>query len=273
MLKLSLDQTAFDALTDQQKSLYVEKDGNHILDIEGGVVPLCEFDKLKTENSTLLGQVYGPDGKKSYREMFEGSQTANQAIRKERDAFETDLKKWQALGTLEDLQRSLDELEELRKKGGNMDEAQKQITALKADIRKLTDERDQLNTRYGDLEKERNELADFKTKAKQQADFASAQTQINEAVARLEGANKPALTRSLIGMYKNGELALGEDGKLFAPENNQTLDAFAAYYMKLYRLYDQPAGVPGGATPPLNGGHSTNNEKVTAKTLADTFRI
>ena len=272
MLKLSLDQASFDALDAQQKALYIEKDGNHILDIEGGAVAQSEFDKLKEENTALAGKINGPEGK-SYKDMFEGSQNANKAIRTERDAFEAENKKWQALGKIEELQAKLDELEELRKKGGSMDEAQKQITALKADIRKLTDERDQLNSKYEGLEKERNELADFKTKAKQQADFANAQTQINEAVSKLEGANKPALIRSLVGMYKNGELALGEDGKLFAPENNQTLDAFAAYYMKLYRLYDSPSGVPGGATPPPPGGHNTNNEKVTAKTIADTFRI
>ena len=43
--KLTIDKTAFDALTDQQKPFYIEKEGSYCLDIEGGAVAQADFDE------------------------------------------------------------------------------------------------------------------------------------------------------------------------------------------------------------------------------------
>ena len=75
-IQLTVDAETYKGLGDQQK-LYVEKDGGYVLDIEGGAVSQSAYDELKTANETLTGQVNGPEGK-SWQEMFEGSQKANQ---------------------------------------------------------------------------------------------------------------------------------------------------------------------------------------------------
>ena len=270
--KLTIDKTAFDALTDQQKPFYIEKEGSYCLDIEGGAVAQADFDALKTQNTELSGLVTGPDGKK-WKDMFEGSQTANKAIREERDAAKTDLDKWiKAFGKIEDVQTMKDELEGFRKKGVNLDEAQKEIATLKGDIRKLTDERDTLKTQNGTLTTERDELASFKKSAQEKANFAEAQSQIADTVDKLEGANKRALTRSLVDKYKTGELTFGDDGKLFDKAGNATLAAYAKQYMEDFNLYDVNPNQGGGSNPPGKGqGGGDGGTTVTAATFTGLF--
>ena len=267
--KLTIDKATFDALNDQQKPFYAEKDGSYVLDIEGGAVAQADYDALKTTNEELTGKVNGPDGK-SWKDMFEGSQTANKAIRTERDAFKVDLDKWiQAFGKIEDAQTMKDELEGFRKQGKNLDEAQKEIAALKGNIRTLTEERDTLKTQNGTLATERDELAAFKKTAQEQADFAEAQRQIIEVVDKLEGANKRALTRSLLKEF-NGELVFGDDRKLFCKKSNETLSAYAKRYLEDYGFYAVNPNQPGGANPPGGGqvGGGNNNGVVNAASIA-----
>lgn len=252
-IKLTIDKTAFDALNDQQKPLYIEKDGSYVLDVEGGAVAQADFDAQKTTIEELKGQVNGPDGK-SWKDMFEGSQNANKAIRGERDGFEGELKKWQALGKLEDVQKQKDELDAFRKKGEGLDALQKENTELKGSVRSLTDERDNLKTQAENLTKERDELAKFKTEAEKLTAFNKAQEQITAEVEKLEGANKRAMNRSLIERYIAGELIFDDKGNLFCKSKNQSLAAYAKEYLEDYQLFAVAPNTPGKATPPNYGG-------------------
>ena len=80
-----------DKLDEQTKGLYKKSDetGKFVLDV-GGAVPQGDYDALKAKNDELNAIAYSSDGK-SYKESFEGSQTANRAIRDERDKFKKDL--------------------------------------------------------------------------------------------------------------------------------------------------------------------------------------
>lgn len=251
-IKLAIDAEAYKGLNDQQKPLYVEKDGSYVLDVEGGAVPQADFDAQKTAMEELKEQVNGPEGK-PWKEMFEGSQNANKAIRGERDNFEGELKKWQALGKLEEVQKQKDELDAYKKKGEGLDALQKENTELKGSLRALTDERDNFKSQAESLTKERDELAKFKTEAEKLTAYNKAQEQITAEVEKLEGANKRAMNRSLIERYNAGELSFDDKGNLYCKSKNQSLAAYAKEYLEDYQLYQVAPNTPGKANPPNRG--------------------
>ena len=264
-LKLTVDAETYKGLGDQQK-LYVEKDGGYVLDIEGGAVAQSAYDELKTANETLTGQVNGPEGK-SWQEMFEGSQKANKTIRGERDNFEGELKKWKALGTLEEAQKMKDELDAFRKKGEGLDAAQKENTELKGQIRALTDERDALKQSATQLTTERDELAKFKSEAEKLSAYTKAKDQIEATVEKMEGANKRGLSRALIDKYETGKLSFDKDGSLIDKAGNLSLQAYAKQYMEDFGLYAVSPNTPGRATPP-GGGQPPASTTVDGASLA-----
>lgn len=264
-IQLTVDAETYKGLGDQQK-LYVEKDGGYVLDIEGGAVSQSAYDELKTANETLTGQVNGPEGK-SWQEMFEGSQKANKTIRGERDKFEGELKKWTAIGTLEEAQKMKDELDAFRKKGEGLDAAQKENTELKGQIRALTDERDALKQSATQLTTERDELAKFKSEAEKLSAYNKAKEQIEATVDKMEGANKRGLSRALIDKYETGKLSFDKDGSLIDKAGNLSLQAYAKQYMEDFGLYAVSPTTPGRATPP-GGGQPPASKTVDGASLA-----
>lgn len=229
------------------REYYTEKDGTFYLDVDGGAVSKKDYDDLNEKHNALTSLAKAPDGK-TYKEMFEGSQTANHAIRQERDTALSELKKWQALGNISDVQSWRDELDGYKANGSKLNEAQQQIAELKKANREYFDKENELKTEIDNLKNQNIELTTFKAETTKQLDLADAETKIATVVDGIQGANARALKLNLRNAYKNGELVRDNDSNLVSADGKLSLVAFANEQMEAYGLYAR--NTPGASNPP-----------------------
>ncbi|MFA6836551.1 MAG: hypothetical protein WCR04_09145 [Fibrobacteraceae bacterium] len=261
-LKLTIDK--LEEAPENVRPLYVEAEGKYKLDVEGAI-PKSDFDSVKKELDGLQGLVKGPEGK-TFKEMFEGSQTANKAIRKERETIESQLKQWQELGELDSIRQWKDELDGLKATGAKLTDAQQQIADLKKANRQYLDEAGAVKKRAAELEEMNKGLAEFRAKTEKQLDLSNAESQIAEIVESIQGANQKALRRNLIDRYKAGDLKRDETGKLIAAEENMSLAAYAQSTMEAYGLFNQSN--PGISHPPTSTSKASASKETTFTSLA-----
>jgi DNA-binding FrmR family transcriptional regulator len=266
-----------DKLDEQTKGLYKKSDetGKFVLDV-GGVVPQGDYDALKAKNDELNAIAYSSDGK-SYKESFEGSQTANRAIRDERDKFKKDLADYQKLGDLAGIQKILDENTEYKKKGQSLDETQRELNAMRETLRGSQQKQAEYETQIAELQRANKDLSDYKANSEKQIDLADAQSQIAAVVDSLKGANAKALKRHLLDDYKDGSLRRDARGVLVT-EDKLSLATYAKDTMEAYHLYEVSSP---GISNPLAGGQQTQgnggiavdpNAPTTADSMAAMFR-
>jgi ABC-type transporter Mla subunit MlaD len=261
-LKLIIDK--LEEAPENVRPLYVEAEGKYKLDVDG-VIPKSDFDSVKKELDSLQGLVKGPEGK-TFKEMFEGSQTANKAIRKERETIESQLRQWQELGELDSIRQWKDELDGLKATGAKLTDAQQQIADLKKANRQYLDEAGAVKKRAAELEEMNKGLAEFRAKTEKQLDLSNAEAQIAEIVESIQGANQKALRRNLIDRYKAGDLKRDETGKLIAAEENMSLAAYAQSTMEAYGLFNQSN--PGISSPPSSTSKANAPKETTFSSLA-----
>jgi len=254
-------QDDFNKLDANTQALYTKQEnGSYLLNVEGAV-PKSKADELAQKLDEAQKALVGPDGK-TYQEMFNGSQAANAAIRKERDGFETELKGWKAFGSIDEVKKLKDENDAYKAKGAKLDEAQQEIVNLKQGKRELEERLNTLNNAKLDLEKLNKELLDYKTQAEKKADIYDADQKITAVVEGIQEANKKALRRNLMDRYKDGDLIRDAKGNLISKDDALTLEQYAREQMEAYGLIARstpgsplPDGAKGG-TPPSTSSYA-----------------
>lgn len=242
--------------------------GEFQLDVEG-VVEASALTAKDDQIKTLQAQLKGDDGK-TYKEMFEGSQNTNKAVREEVKSFKAQLKKWQDLGELEEIQTWKDELEGLRAKGATLEESQKQIAELKHANREYSAKVSAVEKKVAEFEEQNRELVAYKQETQRRIDFADAESQISEIVDGIKGANAKALKRNLVDRYRAGDLVRDkETNKLITVDGDMTLEAYAKDTMEAYNLVLPNQGglsdPPIKTTPPTDGGGQTTYASIAAQ--------
>lgn len=254
---MALDFTleTLDGLDEATAKLY-QKDGERfVLQVKGAVAE-SEVASLREQLEAEKKAAVGPEGK-SYREMFEGSQKANTAIRGERDAFKAELDGWKAFGTVQDVQGMKDELEGLKAKGQKLDEAQTQIVTLKQGARELEGKVTALEAEKAKLTELNATLTAFKAEADKKADLYDADERITKCVDGIQEANKKALKLQLLDRYRLGNLVRNDKGEIVSRDDGMSLEEFAKQQMEAYNLRVQSTtgyNLAGGNPKPNDKG-------------------
>lgn len=250
-----------DAVEESLKPFYKEipGQGKFMLDVNGAI-PKSEYEARQAEVEALQKLAKSPDGK-TYKEMFEGAQTANKAIRQERDGFKAELGKWSEFGEVSAVHAMRDELEALKSEGKKATDLQQQINALKQANRELIDKENALKAKEKELTEINNELMEFKNATQRKLDAADAESQIAEVVDSIKEANSKALKRNLSDRYRAGDLVRDESGKLVSADGALSLAAYAKDTMEAYNLFNQSQ--PGRANPPSSQAQVTGGSKDT----------
>lgn len=236
-MSLEFTLEKLDGLDEATQRLY-QKDGERfVLQVKGAVAE-SEVTSLREQLEAEKKASIGPEGK-SYREMFEGSQTANAAIRRERDAMKSELDGWKAFGTVQEVQSMRDELEGLKAKGQKLDEAQTQIVTLKQSARELEGKITALEAEKKTLTEQNATLSAFKKDADKKADLYDADKRITACVSEIKEANKEALKLQLLDRYRLGDLVRNDRGELVSRDDGKSLAEFAVEKMKAYNLYER----------------------------------
>lgn len=257
------------------RGYYVKTDdGKFKLNIDGDAAPKAELDAAKKqlddankELAALKANSKAPDGK-TWKEAFEGSQTANKAIRDERDAIKKQLDEWKELGTPEEIKQRNDELDALKAKGAKADDLQQQVIDLKKANRQYADDVNAQKAKVAELQAANTDLAGWKAATEKQLDLADAEAQIAAVVEGkgFETANQKALKRNLVDRYKAGDLKRGADGKLVEAESGNTLDVYAKDTMEAYNLVNPTqAGI---SNPPSKGAPGEQVQETTIASIA-----
>lgn len=257
---MALDFTleTLDGLDEATAKLYRKDGEKFVLQVKGAVAE-SEVASLREQLEAEKKASVGPEGK-SYREMFEGSQRANTAIRGERDAFKSELEGWKAFGTVQDVQGMKDELEGLKAKGQKLDEAQTQIVTLKQGARELEGKITALESEKKTLAAQNAELTAFKADADKKADLYDADERITKCVDGIREANKKALKLQLLDRYRLGNLVRNDKGEIVSKDDGMGLDEFAKEQMEAYNLKLQSTtgySLSGGNPKPDDRGGDT----------------
>lgn len=266
MLKFTIAK--LEDVAENLRELYKEIDGGGGFQLKvEGVVAESALAEKDEQIKSLQSLAKAEDGK-TFKEMFEGSQTANKAIRKERDGFESQLKKWQELGEIADIQSWKDELEGLRAKGATLEDSQRQIAELKKANRDYSDKASATAQKLAELEELNKSLIDYKQETQRKIDFADAESQISDVVDSIKGANARALKRNLIDRYRAGDLVRDkESNKLITPDGDMSLEAYAKDTMEAYNLVLPSQG--GFSDPPAkSAGNDGSDGQTTVASIA-----
>lgn len=240
-MSLEFTLNTLDNLDENTKSLYKkEEDGTYVLNVAGAVSEK-DFNNLKEQLDTARKSAVGEDGR-SYKEMFEGSQTANKAIRTERDNFKNELDKFKEFGTIENLRTLRDELDGFKAKGVKLDEVTQANIDLKQSERNLQTKLDNITAELDSLKQEKATLENYKAEAERKADIYDAEQKITAIVESLKEANQKALKSQLLDRYRMGDLIRSPKGEIVGKEDAMSLLDYAKDKMESYGLYAKSAG-------------------------------
>lgn len=267
-MKLQFIIDKLESVPENVRELYVESDGKFKLDVDGAI-PKSELDAATKELDSLRSIAKGPDGK-TFKEAFEGSQTANKAIRGERDALDAQLKKWQELGDLDAVRQWKDELDGLKATGAKLTDAQQQIAELKKTNREYLDQVNTFKSKTLEYESANKELGEYKTRMEKQLDMANAEAQIAAVVESLPIANQKALRRNLIDRYKAGDLKRDEAGNLVDVDEERNLATYAKDTMEAFGLFNPSTS--GISNPLSSASRTTAAKETTFQTMAGLFK-
>ena len=256
-----------DAVDDAMRSHYKEVDGKYVLDITGAI-PKSEYDTKLAELETVQKLARSPEGK-TYKEMFEGAQNANKAIRQERDGYKTEIGKWSEFTDVASIHAMQDELDALKAEGKKLTDVQQQRNDLLKANREYRDRENLLKNKEQELMAANQELLEFKTATQRKLDAADAESQIGEVVDAFKEANHKALKRNLVDRYRAGDLVRDETGKLVTNDGTQSLLDYAKETMEAYNLFNPSS--PGRANPPSGAIPPSSARKTTIETLQGMF--
>lgn len=250
-----------DAVAESLRPFYKEipGQGKFMLDVNGAI-PKSDYEARQAEIESLQSLAKSPEGK-TFKEMFEGAQTANKAIRQERDGFKSELSKWSEFGEVHSVHAMRDELEALKTDGKKATDLQQQLNALKQANREFIDKENAFKAKEKELTEINNELKEFKTSTQRKLDAADAESQIADVVDHLKEANSKALKRNLSDRYRAGDLVRDASGKLVSADGVLSLTAYAKDTMEAYNLFNQSQ--PGRANPTIKQTQDTGDSKGT----------
>lgn len=272
-MPLSFILENLDALDENTKKLYkADADGKKfLLDVDGAVAK-TDMDALQSKYDEAKALAYAEDGK-SFKDMFDGSQKANKAIRDERDGFKSELEEFKKIGDLKEIQRLRDENTELKKSGKTLDEQQKELNALREQLREGEKSKAAFESQIADLQRANKELTDYKAKSEKDIDLAKAQAEISAVVETLKGANVKALSRHLLSDYQRGDLVRDARGVLVSATDKASLAVYAKDTMEGYNLYASSTAGISGPLPPGGAQQGAQDGPTTAAGLAAMFKM